>query len=59
VKGSKLGIIPSATRDYSGDAKVPDIAFSWFATRAVPLWHPMLAWLMVLVAGLYLKSRYR
>jgi hypothetical protein len=34
-------------------ARVPTIAFNWFAALAVPLWHPVAAWLTILVTGLF------
>lgn len=37
---------------YAGRAKVPIIAFSWFAALAVPLWHPVAAWLIVVLSAL-------
>jgi hypothetical protein len=49
------GLMPAAAA-YPNHAKVPDIAFSWYARLALPLWHPMLAWVMALLGGLYLKA---
>jgi hypothetical protein len=34
-------------------AKVPTIAFNWFSALAVPLWHPVAAWLTALLTGLF------
>ena len=42
-----------------GHAQVPAIAFNWFAVMAVPLWHPVMGWLVALAAGLFLKFRPR
>ena len=53
-----FGASPST---YSSHARVPVIAFNWFSAVAVPLWHPVAAWLIaVLTALLYwllVKSR--
>lgn len=38
---------------YPSRAKVPTIAFNWLSAVAVPLWHPVAAWLIALLAGLF------
>jgi hypothetical protein len=55
---SNQGRIPSLNY-YSSQAKVPFIALSWLAALAIPLWHPILAWLMIAAGGIYLKFRPR
>jgi hypothetical protein len=47
------GLLPSPF--YRARANVPAIASSWFATLAIPLWHPAAAWLMALVGFLILR----
>ena len=39
-----------------GDAKVPTIAFNWFSALAVPLWHPLAAWIMLFFGLLLFKE---
>jgi hypothetical protein len=34
-------------------ARVPTIAFNWVSAIAVPLWHPVAAWLTALLVGLF------
>jgi hypothetical protein len=47
----KDGFITSSP-SYPSHAKVPTIAFNWFSALAVPLWHPVAAWLSMVVGGL-------
>ncbi|MBR0755535.1 hypothetical protein JQ604_25425 [Bradyrhizobium jicamae] len=51
---SNQGRMPDSSY-YASQAKVPPIAQSWFAAFAIPLWHPIVAWLMIAAGGLYLK----
>jgi hypothetical protein len=41
---------------YPRNAKVPAIAFNWFSAVAVPLWHPVLGWIIAAFGYLLLKS---
>jgi hypothetical protein len=50
------GLIP-ASRHYERNARVPEVALGWFGLLAVPLWHPFVAWFMILMGGLFLKYR--
>jgi hypothetical protein len=50
---SNHGRIPSELND--SHAIVPFVALNWIAAIAVPLWHPIVAWLMIAASGLYLK----
>jgi hypothetical protein len=43
----------SSSSSYPSHAKVPTIAFNWFSALAVPLWHPVAAWLTALIPGLF------
>jgi hypothetical protein len=47
----KDGLINSPS-PFPSHAEVPTIAFNWFSALAVPLWHPVAAWLVALVGGL-------
>ena len=40
---------------YPSKAKVPMIAFNWFWTLAVPLWHPVMGWAIGVLGILLLK----
>jgi hypothetical protein len=44
----------TSSSDYPSHAKVPTIAFNWLSVLAVPLWHPVAAWLVGVLAGLFL-----
>jgi hypothetical protein len=48
------GLIPSIS-SYPSKARVPLIALNWLSAMAVPLWHPFVAWLILMVGFLYLK----
>jgi hypothetical protein len=56
----KDGFITSSS-SFPSHAKVPTIAFNWFSALAVPLWHPVAAWLSMVFVGLlfYLVEPYR
>ena len=41
---------------YPSDAKVPAIAFNWFSALAVPLWHPVAGWVIILFGSLLFKG---
>jgi len=41
---------------YLSDARVPSIAFNWIAMLAVPFWHPVAAWLLLVSTGLLMWS---
>jgi hypothetical protein len=38
------------------NAKVPAIAFNWFSALAVPLWHPIAAWVIMMFGVALLKD---
>jgi len=40
-------------------ARVPTIAFNWFSVLAVPLWHPVVAWLIAVLTGLFFHANSR
>jgi hypothetical protein len=44
---------------YHSDAKVPAIAFNWFSAVAVPLWHPVVGWVIGLFWQLAFQSFFR
>jgi hypothetical protein len=44
-----------SSSSYPSHAKLPKIAFNWFSALAVPLWHPILAWVICLFSALLFK----
>jgi hypothetical protein len=38
---------------YPSRARVPTIASNWLSALAVPFWHPVAAWLIALLTGLF------
>ncbi|MBR0777002.1 hypothetical protein JQ625_19370 [Bradyrhizobium diazoefficiens] len=49
--GSQFDVHPL----YASHAQVPRIAFNWFSSLAVPLWHPFAGWLTGVLGLLLLK----
>jgi hypothetical protein len=46
------GVFDRSLASYASNAKVPTIAFNWFSALAVPLWHPVAGWLVLVLGGL-------
>jgi hypothetical protein len=47
--------LEGSSSSYSSNAKIPTIAFNWFSALAVPLWHPVAGWIIVLFGILLFK----
>ncbi len=54
--GSCRGGLERSAFSYSAKAKVPAIAFNWFSALAVPLWHPLLGWFIMVFGYILFKS---
>ena len=50
------GTIKFSSSTYQSRAKVPAIALNWASALAVPLWHPIVGWLIALFGGLIAYS---
>ncbi|MGC2776535.1 MAG: hypothetical protein WA418_12980 [Bradyrhizobium sp.] len=49
------GHVPGSAAFYESNAQVPRVALGWLGLLAVPLWHPVVGWLVGLIGGLFLK----
>ena len=53
--GSCKGGYQGLSFSYPSNAKVPAIAFNWFSALAVPLWHPVVGWIIAIFGFLLLR----